>query len=246
MVTCIASVKVIGVSSLGLLAGLLSYLAIEVIPSLIRDLTRGYSPSTSFQTHYQQIKVLILGSRAVGLLLGAVSTGLLALAYSYSPPSGKHPYLIYAALGAPTAIAGLYQQGYRHEAKLLQAEEKTLKEQVAPQAAQVVEEVKAQQVTSDGGDGGDDDSLGRSYIHVSDEESSTTTGSTPGSSAAQSPTIHASEPAASIEQEVESALVKKELVHDLRMLRSSYVVGSSVAGVGFLIGVVGLFGENFY
>ena len=92
------------------------------------------------------------------------------------------------------------------------------------------------------------DDLTKSYIHVSDEESSV---STPSSSAPGSPQTTASatkdlEQELSIEEEVEQALRKKEHVHDLRSIAAAQVYGGGVAFVGFALGLIGLVGDIYF
>lgn len=249
---CIATVKIIGVGSLGLLSGSLTYKSLQSIPLLISDLSRNIyssSPSTaSIKSYVKKVEDLIVKSRFVNLVLGSLSSTMLALAYRGSPPGAKHPYLIYAALGAPLTIAGLYYKAYRYEQKLLAREVERLAVPATEEAEAIAEAKVAEKDDDDVVNvPSDNESLGKSYVHVSDEESSSSTTSTPTSTAANSPRVKpaAAQPAFSIEDEVESALAKKEFISDLENIKSSYVVGSAISGTTFLIALVGLIGDYY-
>lgn len=255
---CIASVKIIGVGSLGLLSASLTYKSMQTIPLLISDLSKNIyssSPSSaSIKSYVNKVEELIVRSRFVNLVLGSVSSAMLALAFKSSPPGAKHPYLIYAALGAPLTIAGLYYKAYKYEQKLLGREIERLAIPATEEAKAIAdEEISKDEVEKEEDDvvnvASDTESLGKSYVHVSDEESSSSTTSTPTSTAANSPKISAKpdteQPSFSIEDEVESALAKKEFINDLENIKSSYIIGTAISGTTFLISLVGLIGDYY-
>lgn len=227
---CITAIKVIGVSSLGLLSSSLAYQSLHTIPTLIRNLNGKVAEELSVSdvliTNLEKVKRFITNSRIANVLLGVVSSGLLTSAFRHSVDWERHPYLVYTALAAPVALAGLYATSFPTENKLLR---------------RTFTNVKKPAQTSDEQDG--DDLLSKSYIHVSDEESSTN--STPASTGANSPQISATE-TQSIDDEVEVALAKKLIVNNLEKLKSSYTVGTGIATLGFLIGSIGLVGDYFF
>lgn len=239
--TCIATVKIVGVTSLGLLTSSLTYQAIEGIPKLIHELNTKVN-SLSKSNTLATIKRTITCSRIGHISLSGLATTMLSMAFIYSPPSEKHPYLIYSAIGAPLALLSIYYRGYGLESKLLR-KANTL------HACDAKEHSKAEASPSDTENvkSDDDSQLGRSYIHVSDEESSSTT-STPTSTIPNSPqtkTVESLQEELSLEEEVDDALSKKEIVNDLNKIKSNYVVGSSIIGASFVISAIGIIGDYY-
>lgn len=231
--SCITAVKFIGVSSLGLLTGSLTYQTLQSIPELIKHLSIANYTASSTETlklYLGEVEEFIIQSRFANGTLAALAGALLTIAYKYSPSSEQHPYLLYAAFGAPLTLAGVYYNASAFENRLLQRRFETVKKVTTP--------AKPANPTNDS----DNESLSKSYIHV-DEESSANT--TPLLTVANSPKIAPEEPS-SIDQEVEVALAKKLIVRDLEYAKSSYIVGTAISGVSFLIGVVGFLGDYFF
>lgn len=244
MGTCVTVIKLIGFSSLGLLSSSLTYQSFQSIPDLITRLNNQVSISTgSASAVLNAITKNLTVSKISNILLTFLSSGMFYLAYKYSPPLEKHPYLIYSGLGGPLALASLWLQGSSAETSIskrssIRKTKLSKKKHEATAAAPNAQEIKDE----------DEDPLGKSYIHVSDDSLSNTL--TPGSSAPGSPQQASSEAveptASSIEQEVEDALSKKEYVHDLEALKSAYTVALAVSGVGAAICTVGLIGDYYF
>lgn len=235
--TCIATVKIIGVSSLGLLTSSLAYQSFKAIPLLIHDLNnkvQGLSDSGIAS----KIKRLIKRARLGYTTLSTTAATFLLLAFKESPPSGKHPYLIYSALISPVVLGALYWKGRPVESKIL------AKRSLTPSNLERKEDNLEE---SDNGQKSDDESqLGKSYIHVSEEDSSTT--STPTSSTPSSPRApSAQENLRHVEtdQEIENVLEKKAFLHDLNDLKRTYSAAAMISGFGFFIASLGLFGDYF-
>lgn len=239
--TCIATVKIVGVSSLGLLTSSLTYQTIQRIPALINELNTKVSGLSKLNA-LASIRNLINFSRIGHISLSGLATAMLTMAFVYSPPSEKHPYLIYSALGAPLALISMYHHGFGLETKLLRKADH-LHTHNANETTKNTENVgDSENLKSD-----EDSQLGKSYIHVSDEESSSTT-STPTSTIPNSPqtkTVDSLQEELSLEEEVEIALSKKEIVNDLNKVKSNYVVGSSIVGLSFVIASIGLIGDYY-
>lgn len=239
--TCIATVKIVGVSSLGLLTSSLTYQTIQRIPALINELNtkvNGLSKSNALAS----IRNMINFSRIGHIALGGLATVLLSMAFIYSPPSEKHPYLIYSAAGAPLALISMYYRGFGLETKLLRKADHLHSHNAREVTKSTGNVSDSENVKSD-----DDSQLGKSYIHVSDEESSSTT-STPTSTMPNSPrtkTVDSLQEELSLEEEIDNALSKKEIINDLSKVKSNYVVGSSVVGLSFVIATIGLIGDYY-
>lgn len=258
--TCITTIKVLGASSLGLLSGSLVYQSIETIPLLINKLQ--YEVSISSNEILSQVKLIITTTRVSNVILGSISSGLLWLAYLASGARDKHPYIIYSTISVPIALASLYYKSYKYENKVLR--KSTIN--VAPETAALVAEevapaaeeatVPAPPVVAEEKSDDETESLGKSYIHVSDSSSNSTPNSTTPSSpkSPQQPetetpqllSISEATEELSIEQEVENALFKKEFVSDLQKVKAGYLVGSSITGLGFLMVVVGIIGDTYF
>lgn len=257
--TCITTIKVLGASSLGLLSGSLVYQSIETIPLLINKLQ--YEVSISSNEILSQVKLIITTTRVSNVILGSLSSGLLWLAYLASGVRDKHPYIIYSTISVPIALASLYYKSYKYENKVLRKstinvtpdaaapvaeEQASAAEQAVPAAPAVAEEKSDDEA----------ESLGKSYIHVSDSSSNSTPNSTTPSSpkSAQHPeaetpqllSISEATKELTIEEEVENALFKKEFISDLQKVKSGYLVGSSITGLGFLMVVVGIIGDTYF
>ncbi|EGV62165.1 hypothetical protein CANTEDRAFT_95056, partial [Yamadazyma tenuis ATCC 10573] len=95
--TCVNSIKIIGVGSLGLLSGSLAYQSIKLIPQLIEEVSSSVSNAT-----YSNIRL----GKFISRVLVGLSTTCFYLAYKYSPGNEKHPYLLYALVG------GILSYGY--------------------------------------------------------------------------------------------------------------------------------------
>lgn len=241
MGTCVTVIKLIGFSSLGLLSGSLTYLSIQAIPDLITRLNNQVSITAASATSIlDSISQNLTISKISNVLLTAISSGMFYLAYKYSPPLEKHPYLIYSGLGAPLAIAALYVQGSSADGAI--AKRSTVRTAKLSKKNTVAEPAVAEPVAPKKDD---EDALGKSYIHVSDDSLSNTL--TPGSSAPGSPPSSAVEPTTcTIEDEVADALSKKEYVHDLETLKGAYTLALAVAGAGAAICTIGLVGDYYF
>lgn len=254
--TCVTTIKVLGATSLGLLAGNLTYQSVESIPLLINQLKAKVSINSN--EILGKVSLVIINTRISNLVLGAISTGFLGLAFIASAPRDKHPYILYSALSVPIGIISSYYKTFKYEAKLLKKSKQVLP--VIPNQDQSTEKDLAkkqdsQQELEKKRESDEDSQLGKSYIHVSDEDSSSNT-STPNSSVPNSPRQPASseeskslkdlEHELTIEEEVENALYKKEYINDLGHVKSGYNIGSSITGLGFLMVVVGLIGDTFF
>ncbi|GEQ67651.1 hypothetical protein JCM33374_g1316 [Metschnikowia sp. JCM 33374] len=244
---CITIITLTGATSLGLLTGSLTYQSLKAIPELIRQLNSQVSLKTaSAESVLTSIKTNLTVANAVNTVLGALSTWLFSTAYRYSPVSGKHPYLVYSALGAPLALAVLYYKAGTKACTITgpfshgEGIENILKTKLANfnnkfnnKKAQKPKEHKAPETS------GDDESLDQSYIHISEDSSS-------GDSSPETPIDAAESVPSDIEHEVEDSLNKKERVRDLESVGFAYYVASVVSGVGFAICSVGVIGDQLF
>lgn len=232
MGTCIAIVKIVGASSLGLLTTSLTYQSLQAIPDLISRLNNQVLiAATSASDVLDAFFLNLVLSKAANVALASLSSALFTMAYKYSPTSGKHPYLVYSAFGAPLALLAWSYQGLRAECDILKRAkvrkaQLAQKPKVAKEAVSVAEE---------------EEPLGKSYVHISDDSLAV---STPATSAPGTPQ---QQPVTevSIEQEVENAISKKAYVHDLETVKQSYFVASAVSGVGLAVCAIGLIGDFF-
>ncbi|KAK6197536.1 Chromodomain-helicase DNA-binding protein [Scheffersomyces amazonensis] len=213
---CIAGVKIIGVASLGLLTTSLTYQSIETIPLIINDLIKSVNPLSNgsvISNKLDSIRSIILNSRLLNLAFSGLTFAFFTMGYHYSDPSGKHPYLLYAAFGAPLTIGSVYYQAYKYEEKILKLQQETKAKKISkqkksqshkekhpqsvvksevpsiqtPQTKSV--ESSAVDIQSEN-DHEQHDDLGKSYIYVSDGSSSASSvSSTPNASVPNSPQV---------------------------------------------------------
>ncbi|CAK9439697.1 uncharacterized protein LODBEIA_P37970 [Lodderomyces beijingensis] len=285
--TCISTIKVLGLGSLGLLTTSIIYQSIQNIPQLINQINSIYQFNLSQLNHQiYKTKTFILGSRIVNGLLTGLSTVLFSLAFKYSSADEKHPYLIYAAIGAPLSLLGLYYNAWFAEDKILskdgngsflkQQKKKHTKFASSTTTVTNPSSVATPDIDYEEGEVQDDeeddesaeviskvntaDELGRSYVHLSDESGI----STPTSTQPPSPTLkHQEEEEAhgetsqqpqeakpedenEVDTEIETTLLKKEVVQDLQHIQSGYTVASYVSGISLTLAVVGLFGDFYF
>ena len=269
--TCVNTIKLLGLGSLGLLTSSLIQQSVQNIPNLITQLNAIYSLNViTLNSKITEVKSYLFSSRVVNGLLTGLSTLFFTLAYKYSPIDEKHPYLVYAAIGAPLTLFGLYYKAWGYEDKILSKQDVSVFKKGsssktsshAPSSVVSVDDDEDEpQVISKVSSV---DELGRSYVHLSDESGL----STPTSSQLASPQIRHQEgdrdvedeqqqqqqqqpregtsaQEAEVEIEIENTLTKKEIVQDLKHIKSGYTIGSYVSGLSLTIAVVGLFGD-FY
>lgn len=249
MGTCITVIKVVGASSLGLLSGNLAFQSYKRVPELIRQLNNQVSISST-----QAVSVLravtnnIYISTAANVLFASLTTYLFSTAYKYSPPSGRHPYLLYCAVGAPLALALYVLQARSADVKIVKRaglQQEHVEGQVASKSdAATTAPAPAPALVQANEDS--DGSLGKSYIHVSDSLSSSSTPSTtsPNSPQQQATDIHPTTSA--IEQEVEEALSKKEYINNLETVKKSYKTAFTISSAAFVVSAIGLVGDFFF
>ncbi|RLV91499.1 hypothetical protein JA1_003879 [Spathaspora sp. JA1] len=257
--TCISTIKVLGWGSLGLLTTSLTYQSAYQIPQFITKITRDvvdHTTSSTFQSQLKDVLCSIVGSRIVNITLGVLATGLFSIAYGYSPIDEKHPYLLYSSIGAPLAVVGLYFRVYKYETRILgnknkQGKTKKKSETVAKVPTRTEEDEEEPEVISK--TTSQDDPLGKSYVHLS-EDSGTSTPTSISSPEIRSispqpvPVSTINKPEVkeiSIDEEIEQTLVKKEVVQDLNTIKSEYRLGVSISAVSLLIASIGIFGD-FY
>lgn len=232
MGTCIAVVKLVGASSLGLLTTSLTYQSLNAIPDLISRLNNQVLIAATSATDVLDAFFLnLVVSKAANVALASLSTALFTMAYRYSPAAGKHPYLMYSALGAPLALLAWSYQGVRAECNILK--------RTKARRAQLQQKSSVARAAEPAAE--EEEPLGKSYVHVTDDSLAA---STPATSAPGTPQQN---PVAemSIEQEVEYAISKKAYVRDLETVKQSYFVASAVSGVGMAVCAIGLIGDFF-
>lgn len=249
MGTCVNVIKLVGFSLLGLLSASLTIQSFRTIPDLITRLNNQVSITAASATEVVDSVVRTLSVlKVLNLLLAAVSSGMFYLAYTYSLPLEKHPYLVYSGLGAPLALVSLYWKGGKADCSIHKraVSARTRRAKNAGVSASVAPETATATATAGKTAKDEDDALGKSYIHVSDDLLSSLT---PASSVPSSPQHGAADVApttSSIEEEVEGAMSKKEYVHDLEKLQGAYSVALAVSLAGAAVCVVGLVGDMYF
>ncbi|PSK40511.1 hypothetical protein C7M61_000156 [Candidozyma pseudohaemuli] len=237
MGTCITVIKVVGASSLGLLSGNLAFQSYKKIPDLIREINNQVSiSSTAAASVLKLVMQNVVVSGTANIILATLSAYLFSTAYKYSPPSGRHPYLLYCALGAPLAAALYHLQTWGADVKIVKR---------ACLQKKIVEKKKSEPPVAPVRSTSDDSSLDKSYIHVSDSLSSTTTPASSTPNSPEQPATDIQPTTSAIEQEVEEALSKKEYLNHLETERNSYKTAFAVSSAAFVVSAIGLVGEYF-
>ncbi|KAI5953772.1 hypothetical protein KGF57_003981 [Candida theae] len=269
--TCVNTIKLLGLGSLGLLTSSLIQQSIQNIPNLITQINSIYQLQISaLNTKVKETKSYLWGSRVVNGLLAGFSTVFFTLAFQYSPVDEKHPYLVYAAFGAPVTLLGLYIKTWVYEEKILKKQDVSVwnkKESSSAKTSNSNSNSNSSHVPSSvvSADEDDDaeaaiskvnsvDELGRSYVHLSDESGlSTPTSSQPASpqirhqeEAGDEPQEASSKEEADVDLEIEATLAKKEIAQDLEHIKTGYTIGSYISGLSLTIAIVGLFGDFYF
>lgn len=227
---CITIITLVGASSLGLLTGSLAHQALQQVPDLIRQISQETSAASRSSTATAAaVRSKLTVGTAINVALASLLSWLFKTAYCSSPAAGKHPYLVYSAVGAPLALAAVVLLAYMPLSVLTGLQRRTGgKPRSKPaKAASPLAADKTQ-----------DERLDQSYIHVSEDSLSLLSVSPPSSPI--QPTTSA------IEEEVEFALQKKECVRDLEAVQWAATVGSAVAGLTTLVCGVGIIGEHYF
>ena len=280
--TCITTIKLLGVGSLGLLSSSIIYQSLTKLPEFIHqfncqfntDKDNGTNSSiTLFEQQLYRLKNIIFGNRLINGALTTISTGLFALAFKYSVSNERHPYLIYAALGAPLSLISLYYNIYSVEEKILfqQQQQQKSKSAGVGKTKKKLKNVEVSAGKQEEDQAYDDEPaeliskitssdslLGKSYVHLSDESGISTPNSTtshpstpklePNQQEQEQPTAAAvdDEVELEVEQEVENILIKKQVVQNLKKIESGYTIASYVSGISFVIASIGLIGDYYY
>lgn len=219
--TCITAIKIIGLGSVGLLTSSLSYQSLQQIPKLINELGLSIGVDSGVKS---KINCLINGSRLINGILVGLSSLSFWLSYKYSPVNEKHPYLVYAGIGSLLSYGYTYYKALNVENKLIEAQE--------PHSVQVNNNDTSSADKKPSGNEG----LDNSYIHVSDEDSTSSNTPSPPQSTPASPKPD-------IDYEINLSLFKKDIVNDLTDLKAKYVIGSGLFGLTFLISSIGVIGD---
>lgn len=280
--TCITTIKLLGVGSLGLLSSSIIYQSLTKLPELIHQFNCQFNTNkdggthssiTLFEQQLYRLKNIIFGNRLINGALTAISTGLFALAFKYSVSNEKHPYLIYAALGAPLSFISLYYNIYSVEEKIL-SQQKSKSTSVAKTRTKLKHSESSTTNQEDAQAYDDEDEpaeliskitssdslLGKSYVHLSDESGISTPNSTTSHPSTpklephqqeqeqeqEQPTPADDDVELEVEQEVENILIKKQVVQNLKKIESGYTIASYVSGISFVIASIGLIGDYYY
>ncbi|KAK6882478.1 hypothetical protein K4I79_004689 [Candida tropicalis] len=257
--TCITTIKLLGVGSLGLLTSSIIYQSLSGLPDLIHQFNAQFNSSSIdfFNKKLDALKKNIFNNRLINGVLAALTSGLFTMAFKYSPVHEKHPYLVYASIGAPLSLIGLYYKNWKYEQKIL------AKKAVDLSSTSNKAQDKSSKSKSDAADGEEEEAeviskvesadslLGKSYVHLSDESGL----STPNASQPSTPKVQPKEEEQEhvekspeeieVDKEVENILIKKEIVQDLKKIESGYVLSSYISGVSLLIASVGLLGDCY-
>lgn len=235
----VGAIKIIGVGSLGLLSGSLIYQSLETIPQWISQINK-YSYDDGFINRLISIKLDVNTNRIINIVLGGLSSCLFGLSYISSSIHEKHPYLLYLSLIGPLTLGTLYYYNFNNfqkiSSKLALEQENSKFEKQAVKSEQDSQKLDPDLLVSD--------DLGKSYIHVSEDESTT---STPSISSPSSPKISDGgyTEDLKIDQEINQTLIKREFINDLQNMEASYYIGSSISGLGFLLSLVGIVGDYY-
>lgn len=261
---CLSVIKIAGATSLGLLTGSLAYQTWEAIPQLIRQLN-GLGADEKHESALSSIRSNFTISNLVNIFFAVCSSGLFTMAYKYASPTGKHPYLVYSALGGPLALVALYYKGAGVQCSLTRRSSGKTSNECGKAFGACVSKAKSlvgktccksrkcNTVKKENATAAlvektsEEENLGLSYIHVSEDLSTSTPNtSVPGSPLLAEPTESATSSSSAIETEVENALSKKAMVRDLEALQSGSTIASAVAATGLFISTVGVIGERLY
>ncbi|KAG7811161.1 hypothetical protein KL921_002789 [Ogataea angusta] len=102
MVSCLRIVKLVGIGSLGLATSSFGLAAYNAVPDLINSTKLSILDSRELRNRFRGLLVQV---RSILAVFGTAASVLFSMAYTRSPVTGKHPYLVYAALGAPLCAA---------------------------------------------------------------------------------------------------------------------------------------------
>lgn len=112
---CLTIVKLVGIGSLGIAGANYLYSAKALIPKILslHDLTSTKAKNS--------ITNLIVRARSLFWSFGSIASYLFYEAFKCSSPTGRHPYLVYAALIPPLGLLFNYYWVFGSEAKLLES-----------------------------------------------------------------------------------------------------------------------------
>lgn len=229
MGVCLAVVKIVGVGSLGILTGQLINQSCQTIPLL-----ESISATTSVKEYVDK---LIAKTCCSVITLGGLAAALFSMAFFKAPQKYRHPYLLYAAAGAPLASVALLASkpfvslifGKLHSVAKCVCSSVSCSS-VCTRSAKCGNsaEEKQHESTEDEEPSLLDSSV---YLHVEKEEDK----------ASASPA-----PAASSGSSCKASSCCKYSSYssaDLKCLRYSYAAASTFTGISFLISTIGIYGD---
>lgn len=207
---CLTIVKLVGIGSLGISSGAFLVSSLSYVPKA----------ANSLQLGELKVKVskLITGLRLGFWGLGSLASYLLYEAYARSPVYGKHPYLIYAALSFPVALAYNYYYAFSDEQKLVKdSEEKIIYR---------TEKKKVEKVVSP------------------EEDKSPLDNSVYNDLGNRDPKVEETEVDVEVPTVSQVELSEPTFKELLSTVSESHLYTGAILGVGFLLGSIGYIGDN--
>lgn len=208
---CLTIVKLVGIGSLGLSSGLFLYASQLQVPQLLKA---SGTPTLEFK---KKLSTIITTVRAQFWSLGSLASYLFYQAYTRSPSFGKHPYLVYAGLVFPIALAYNYYFAFNNEQMILNnTEDETT---YTTETKIVKTTVPAQEEAS---------TLDNSSYNILGE----------------SPKIVEKEVQVEVPTTSKVELTEATFNDILPVVLDSYYASGAILGAGFLMAAVGYIGDN--
>ncbi|ODV59811.1 Atg33p ASCRUDRAFT_71315 [Ascoidea rubescens DSM 1968] len=251
MGTCLKVTKVIGTTTLGILAGSLTLQTFSIFPYLSDIL-----PFTKKNDFQDNLNTLTSNIHKLIYSLGSISSSLFLLTFFKSPKRLRHPYLLYASIPVQFALGYLFFKTNLLESKLLSSIETDLGSKTPdpnelikpqnvekpkssdavksnPQVSQLKRELREEPSHLDKS-GFLKPDINDSAAEKVEEESNEHEHENENENNDDSPTI---------EKEVENSIYKADAETTLKKIKADYTLITSLVSLSFILSAIGIHGD---
>lgn len=239
------SLKIMGLTSLGFLSFSFGYQSLNNVSNMIKEFQINLKQSltsNSLKQILSRILKTINQSLTCFLGLGLASSVFLLSAFIYAPSNKKHPYLLYTSSGTFVLLSVLCRRLLKIEKNIRKKKVDTDQKNQLVNKSTECNELNVKKTDCDS-----------NLIQISEFETESQSGSLKKiNDDCKDISVQSNDhsPSSSLESnkiknEVESVLMRKDIVKDLTRIKDSYSLASIISAAVFIMGFIGLIGDYY-